>query len=365
MQSGVISSENMADIFRGISQRRRHGSLEIKYHDCAVEISFVNGKIVDITSAGISAQLEIVQIFTAAGLLKDDADGCPNTYAALFDWLQGRADKDVLIDPGLYRRVIKHKVLDKIYALNLGESAYYTFKVEMVDCEKDFLPSISVGQFLLDLVALESEKARFESIFPAGCYLRAGELADIALSEEEQSIYKEAKAGCSLVELKPRCMVSAFTLQEALLSLHDRGVIFVSNEAPKQARAESPKYDDLLSALNDATESIEAMAAQALVEEIGEQANGVAVDSTEPEKVPLAKAKPVARGQGAVRRHVATEIVEEIVVDEERSVRLRILNTKMLHSATVPRICVFVLLSFGVLAPWLFWQDALMAFQVF
>ncbi len=33
MQTGVLSSENIADVFRGISQRRRQGLLEINSPD--------------------------------------------------------------------------------------------------------------------------------------------------------------------------------------------------------------------------------------------------------------------------------------------------------------------------------------------
>ena len=50
MQAGVVTEENFAQILRGISQKRRHGVLEMHSGDAVVEISFYQGKIVDLTA---------------------------------------------------------------------------------------------------------------------------------------------------------------------------------------------------------------------------------------------------------------------------------------------------------------------------
>lgn len=112
-----------------------------------IEILFVQGKIVEVRSQGEDVSKVVLAKLRGAGIvpassgdgLQDNRD--PNqSYRALFLSL---VEEGISIDEEFFRNVIKQCVLDRLYEVDLSGAARFQFKVEMVDPDREFSPTIS------------------------------------------------------------------------------------------------------------------------------------------------------------------------------------------------------------------------------
>ncbi|RIL08469.1 MAG: hypothetical protein DCC75_08820, partial [Proteobacteria bacterium] len=149
MDTGALTQESLSGIFRAISQRRRQGVLEIEHPVAPTQIYFVQGKVAEVRRGGRSPVMEVCQAIIRAGLLAELPNDPLHSYEEL---LRHLAVSGSGVGGDRLRMIIKHRVLDGLYSINLDGGAYYNFKVLMVDCEREFAPMISIGQVLLDLV---------------------------------------------------------------------------------------------------------------------------------------------------------------------------------------------------------------------
>ena len=224
METGVLTHDSLPTVLRAISQRRRQGVLEVHFTEHQIHLSFVQGRVVEGCLAGTSGPAETLELIRAAGLVTSDAECDVSSYAQLLASLLSHSD----LDEVTLKRIVKHRILNHLYSLDAGVSTFYAFKVQMVDYEREYSPNISIGQVLLDLVALETEHQQFEEFFPDGSVVSRGEEENPALSEEESLLYELiAAGGLALSSIERQALLSRYHFETSLLSLLTRNIIQV------------------------------------------------------------------------------------------------------------------------------------------
>ncbi len=268
MDTGVITHESLPTLLRSISQRRRQGVLEVQLAAAQLQFFFVQGRVVEGARSESSGPKETLTLLIEAGLVADDNEYDVSTYAHLWAGLQ----RSGVVEEGDFRRMVKHRVLNHLYGLETaGERTFYTFKVQMVECERDFAPNISVGQVLLDLVALESEGQQFEEFFPDDCLIRRGQEESPALSEEESILYELVGIhGMGVSVLRRQALLSRYHFESSLLSMLSRNIIAIDEEGP-QAMA-GLGTDALLQALDRSID--DSFEAEVMLASAAERARG-------------------------------------------------------------------------------------------
>ena len=305
METGVINEESLSNILRSISQRKKNGVLEINLAEQQISVLFAKGKVVEIVRAGLTPAEEVVQILKRAGWAPAQAQVPAANYGEAFGALKSMQLPRGPISEDLFRRVVKHRVLDQLYQLDMGAGAYYTFKVQMVESDKDFAPGISSGQILLDLVSLKQDAARFAEAFPAGVSVSCAEDAG-GLSEEDEVVWNELAGGSLSVEqLSARAMLSRFHFQDVLLGMIERGAITTSQ------------------------------AGEAAGEEAAVPSPGTPVSTAAAGAKPAAEARPVPRL--SPRTGIAT------------------FHNRLLQDGRIPHLLILFALAAGVLGPIFLW----------
>lgn len=340
MESGVINRENLSSIFRAVSQRRRQGEFQIVQGEEQTKILFFQGKIVEVINNAKLPAMEVAELLDRAGLITLPAGSNFETYAALFDKLNSLSAGEP-VDEVLFKRAIKHRVLNGIYALEALSGAYYTFKVQMVDYERDFAPSISVGQVLLDLVALANEAGRFNSTFAPSVVVQPGQAPDQPLSDDEKIVVELIGAGLSVEELRSRALLSRYHFQDVLLGLLDRGVIAVQAAPVQKSVADKLTSQELLSALDRSID-------QAFQEESGlvQAEESFTRGWTKADQPPSAAAAAEAP---------AAEM--EIAAPSVLRARLINWNTLLVQQIWVPRMLAIIFFLGALLLPLFFWHS--------
>lgn len=229
MFSGVLSGENLSQTLRDISQRRRQGVLEVSVLDQQYELFFVQGRVVDVHKAGQNLCEEIVQCLKRIGTLPENWEDYDATlaYRDLYLFINS---KGYLADEEFFKVVLKHRLLDQLYAVCTANSGFFSFKVKMVEYDKELCPSISVGQLLLDLVAFETDLPKFKDMFQDDLRVVAEAGNPGSLSEEEKLIVDLLHEALKVSDLRARSILSAYHFQETLLSLRDQKIIRLSDE---------------------------------------------------------------------------------------------------------------------------------------
>jgi hypothetical protein len=332
MQSGVLSADNLPDVLRGISQRRRQGVLEIQGSEGITTIRFVQGRVVEAFSSRLTPVQECIEWLQWAGYpVKDPKDYTEVNYQELAIRLQAELKADLSVSTTLLAHVVKHRVLERLYKLDVGTGSLYSFKVQMVEQEKGFSPNISVGQLLLDLVELNAERDHFYSRFPDTAIVRAlCTPADIT-DEDEGVIIRSIGAGCSLAELERKCLLSSYHFKHALLSLHTAGKIEVvaSNQmqADTHSAVDSFVTSSVDAAFSDAHDAGQRGSSEGTLESlVGEDGTG--------------SSESPARG-----------------------LALQMLSARMLQSSAVPRALGVLFIVVGLLGPFILWSGIIFAFS--
>lgn|GEM_PF-4720067 len=342
MESGAINRENLSSILRSLSQRRRQGTLEINEGEKQLKILFFQGKIVEVLHGSVPPAEEVAELLEAADLIKEVRGLNFKDYADLFSKLPSLAVGSA-VDETLFKRVIKHRILNGVYALENLTQAYYVFKVQMVEYERDYAPLISVGQVLLDLVALANEGGRFAAAFMPGAVIRVGENPGQPLSEEESVLIELIGEGIGVEQLRRRSMLSRYHFQDALLSMLDRGVVAVTAGPAAQSAAVKLAGEELLAALDRS------------------------IDKAFAEESKLVKAKESlgCRAKGGEEGLAAKTDMESPSVEPEEAGEtvacgkfgLIGLSSRLGQAAWVPYIVVLIFLASVVFLPWLVWRD--------
>ncbi len=243
MQTGVIGSHNVSNVLRGIAQKRQQGVLHIEYQERSVSLYFVQGKIVEVREEGLIPAQEIVQALKSAGLINVNTVIEANTYTELVETIKKITRTREELDEAVVRRAIRHRVLDKLYSLDFSREVPYTFDLTLIDVEREYAQSISVGQVLLDMDALLSQSVEFQAHFPAEMFVVRLDRTKPALeTAEEDVIWDAIGKGSSTEELKSHALLNRLLFQTTLLEMLGRELIAVQSTpeiAPVPAAEES------------------------------------------------------------------------------------------------------------------------------
>ncbi len=343
MLSGIVNTENIPQILRAISQKRQQGVLEINFGERQVGIAFVQGKVADVVDSAADKVHEMLEMLQGGGLLPENLDIRADSYQELLERLV-----DFGVDEEIFRRTLKHLVLDRFYRLDLSTGAYYSFKVQIVEDSRDLLPAISIGQLLLDMVSLESDRAAFGRAFPPDAILKTAGHADSFGSEEEAAIYKLIDGKRSVAEIRALSMLSCFHLQEALLGLKEKGLVHASAAAPGEGRPPAAAPEASVPELD-----IDGIV-EALEQSVSESLGGA---------LAVACGPSVEEGQEAVSAEASDG--EEYFIESVRPelrVRLGMLSAHLLQANWIPHLIVMLFFLTALLAPLFFWGGVLRRF---
>ena len=224
MQAGVVTEENFAQILRGISQKRRHGVLEMHSGDAVVEISFYQGKIVDLTANKRKLLDLVVQKLKVRGTVSIGFERSDFNNAE--EVLQALADAGEDVAPELLALVSQQVALEALYSLELGAGSYYHFRVEMVPTPDATLGlQISIGQLLLDMVSLKEAAAADGADLPADMIISRGVREDREYSLEENDLIWLVDGEMPISELRIRSLLNRLAFDETLRGLLAAGVL--------------------------------------------------------------------------------------------------------------------------------------------
>jgi len=339
MQTGVLSSENLADVLRGISQRRRQGLLEINSHDEVITIKFVQGRVVEATTSRTSPFEETAEWFIRAHYPVNLANHTVTSYPELATVLLQQCREAFLITEDQIREVIRHRILDRLHKLEVGSGTFYSFKVQMIDYDREFAPSISIGQVLLDLVELSTERDEFHDRFADDSYLRPTGAPVSGLGHDAESVLRTIGKGCSLLEAQARSLVSAFHFRHTLLELASNSIISIGDGITSDTP--SAMALDLDSFLDESVSSA-----------FGADLNGdnIAVrdDTTE-----------------SLQDLVESSEEEEGWDDEGSAIQVSYLqacSAQLLQNTLVPRLVALGFLILAAISPFLAWTKVIAAF---
>jgi hypothetical protein len=346
MHSGVITPDNLADVLRQISQRRRQGILELSLHSGLAKIAFVQGRIVDASHSAVHPAHELVGWLQRAGYPVGAAEGYPESISAVEERLKEECVTPFAIGPELIKNLNRHRIIEHLLSLDLGSGALYTFRVQLVETDK-YSANISVGQLLLDLVEMEGEAATFAQIFQPETIVKAARAAKISeLNEDEQMILRAIHDGCSVQELENRALLSRHAFRHGLLELRANGVLSVAvSQDDDLAIAEE---GDLASFLSDSIDDAFGL-------------NDPQSASNQPEGIDAGSAHQ-AEPTLCPRAAEAAELAElSTFAPAQLTLRARLapMSAELLQSSMVPQ-CVallFVILAFAL--PMASWSDLL------
>lgn len=332
MLSGSLNSENLAQTLRDISQRRRQGVLQVEFSEQKLEILIVQGRVVDVVDLACSPVSEVLTQLQRSGLADSEIQYEPGllTYASLFELLQKSATP---VDQQSFKQVLLHRVLERLYDLDSRTGGFFIFQMRMVEYEREYAPSVSVGQLLLDLVALKNDRPKFQQLFHKGVRLEQIEGAGASLSSEESYVWNLIQNGIDFETLKRRCYLSSYHLQDALLSFASKNLLSLSQV---QRKAEGLNLDSIADAFDQQIDSVFDGATPAAA--LGSAPGSVLLDQMVGEQLPRA----------SFSQRVKT--------------RINLWNLKLLHASWIPGAISFVFLLAAALAPFFLWGEVLRDF---
>lgn len=349
MHTGTAHQETLSQVLRGISQRRRNGILDVRLVDGSVRLHFYQGKVVEFSDPRSAPCAEVFQLLVEAGIAPVALDWIPQSYAALRSALIKDSRTDALFTDELFRRAILHRVLSKLYALNLEAPALTGFDSSMVEYEREFAPAISVGQLLLDLVALESDRPKFLQLFSGSILLSQGQGESAGLSSDEILIHSMLKVEKSLPQLRKECLLSEYAFQDALVRLHDQALIAI-----RQVPASSGKEDFLDQKLLDGLDA----SIDEVFEAEGISSSSAALSDPPSQVLPLSpEGSPDVSDAGA-----AVIASETALLPIGFRQRLALASSRAMHMHWIPALVMMIFLLSAVLVPLFLWQHVYEAF---
>ncbi len=381
MQTGVITPDNLSQVLRGLSQKRKSGIFEINCVEHMIYLHFQHGKIIEVIDTRKHAIQDLFDRLKAAGCIPDGMQcnfaGESEPYKALFLALNQNPEES-LVDEDLFRMAIKHRVLDQLYDLDLGSGAYYNFKLQMPAGEKDFLPGIPVGTLLLDFVALETDAGRFNQIFQDNIRIVRKNDMSASTGEEDMMIFQLLAEPISLADLRKRSLLSSFHIQDTLLGMYDRGELElvgaeqVASRSKTKASAPAKVMDD--------QEMDAGTSSSGMVDDLV-----AALEASIDESFSEATSELEALGQAADRifpdvmeedQDFASEAEEDDQYDDEDyedefeeredpnvAVQLSIQSMKLLNADWVPSAVGLIFAATALLLPFFTWRSVLALFS--
>jgi hypothetical protein len=328
MQVGIVNQDNFPQILRSISQRRRNGILELHISERILEVSFHQGKIVDVLHDKQTLYKQIAERLVARdSLLEGPWLTADLTAAQLLEQSQLFGFD---LDSETLKKMWLQRALENLYAIDVHSGSYYNFRVEFVATPASDALSISVGQLLLDLVGYQEAHSTFVERCPEGLVLCRGLPADREYSFEEQDLIWLVDGVLTVAELRERSMLNRLTFEETVISLLQEQILASS------AGAETPATKP---SLFDIDASLDACIDQAL-----RATPAVDLPQTLVRQIWSEKQADAAVAAQAIHR-----LSFDVAGDLER------INGRILSFSHTPDVVYLVFLVVALIVPWIFW----------
>jgi hypothetical protein len=230
MLSGHLTKETLVEVLRNVSQRRRQGTLEIRYSQRAIRILFIQGKIAEVLEQGVNPAQEVLRRLRLAGICPEGFGAQVQDYSGLWSSIEADPVCQNRLTQKEFVEAIKHRVLDKLYELDFAHNGSFEFSSTHFDLDRNFVPSISVGQLLLDFVSLAEDQSRYVQLCSGEKQVQATGNEIPGLSLAERKLLDLCATPISPHRLRECSLLSAFTYQEAFLRLHEEGAIRIEAE---------------------------------------------------------------------------------------------------------------------------------------
>lgn len=254
MYSGILTPDNLAQVLKNLSQRRLSGVLEINTESISLKILFSQGRIVEAVENDVSPVEEVIKVLEIAELITSNRAAKYANYSELV-----AASSQLCIDGAgleleIFQRVIKHRLLTKLFVLPKLNAASFSFSQQGIDYDRNLLTPFSGAQVLMDLAELEPTTVAWRGLFEGHDFIiRTAQKFETPGSLEEAIVYDTIGEGVGLAQLLRKTMLCSLYLERALLELHRRELIslttvqaFSENVAknaqkPRPARTSKPQ----------------------------------------------------------------------------------------------------------------------------
>jgi hypothetical protein len=364
-ESGILNRETYGEVFRGISQRRKHGTLEITIDGSMLLTRFVSGKIAEVHWDRTSMVQAVAEYLKEAKFISELPEKPVSTFQELLPFLKKHHPS---LTPGRFQDIIRHYMLDCLYSLDLDKGGFFSFRTEMVTTEKDFVPSISVGQLLLDLVALQTEQDTFTGCFPPLCLVELTGKTSQTVSPDEATIINVLMEGAvERDELKRKALLSSYTFRETLVNLNNKGILRPALNTPDSG-TESGAFNPAF-ALADEEE--EGGGRNQEIEDdltLRDEEDGDSIEKPTPvsetsdDGIVLEIDDAWADSPANAKRKVTSESKEGIGLPRLVSGWIRSSGERVSHIAWLLHLVAFLILAGSWVLPLLFWQKSFRLF---
>lgn len=233
MLSGSLTQDSLVGVFRGISQKRRNGTLEISFQGRSLLLSFFQGKIVHVDDPHRPLSAEIGRRLQSAGKLSRERLEALVSSAVTVEALSQEMVSQNLVSSIEFIRAKNACELDFLYSLAELRTGTFHFQQEVVHVNPEDSLNLSSGQFLLDLVDFEMTQKRFVEIFGD---LRSQSVCVSPLEfqirgthETENMAWHLLGTARTLKELYDQSLLSEYYLKNLLCSWYDKGFISMAS----------------------------------------------------------------------------------------------------------------------------------------
>jgi hypothetical protein len=335
MQTGIITSAQLADVLRDISQKRKQGILELSVSDWIINISFVTGKIVNFSNNKNNLISTFIDKLKACNKLSTSFNSNAISYEDLYHDILASADGSQF-STKMYVLLVREQILDSLLKIDFSAGAFFNFKVQMVTCDAELNPSISVGQLLLDLVEYKEDLLAFNNMFEQSDYVKIN--SDCSNCGELDSLfYNLMTSPISIKDLHLFSPLSALRFQQILLDGIEKGkIIKVDKNSLTTDIDISNDIDGIIEALEGVTHTSDKF---------------INIESVEP---------TIQVEKGSLQ---ASNIQENLKVSNISKQSIEDLNNSLLQANWIPNLVVVLFIICALYAPFVFWPEALAYFS--
>jgi hypothetical protein len=227
VDAGIATYENIQQALRHNSGRKRSGSLVLIFPQTPLGVQFHQGRVVGVSEGEALMLKALTQRLEKAGLLGENIELPASHPREAFEKLKIAVPS---IDAETFRFAWRHAILDCLYG-NLSKSKLaatpctFEFRAGMVPYDSELSPTISVGQLLLDLTALEDEEQELSKRYAADVTFQSNAVSSPALTLDERWLAKACATPATISDLAQRSLLSKVALRQALQGLWERGLL--------------------------------------------------------------------------------------------------------------------------------------------
>ncbi|MCB0352876.1 MAG: DUF4388 domain-containing protein [Bdellovibrionales bacterium] len=379
MHTGSLTPDNFSQVLRGLSQKRKSGTLEVVRGEEKFTVVFFQGKILEAFRNDFTPTAQLVETLVKSGFVASgefQLEALPANYSELFGVLQSSGTSGHLFDEDMYRQIVRHRVMQQLYNLPIDQGSFYNFRNEVRSVERELLPSISVGQLLLDLVELSEERAAFQEQFGAQPFLhRTQTTTEEALSDDAFLLLNSLRSEVSLFDMRESGLLNEFALRDAVDELQAKGLVERKAGDSRSAKCSHITTEETSNDLSGEASDQEPLAAFEADQGSVDQLMQFLEDSIDQNFSVDELAGQRSNAQNGVvsesqSESIVTSVEPKLSIDSARSEQgeevvhrsSSYLQSRLLHQSWVPEMVSLVLLGASVLLPLLFWKEVFSIF---